>query len=74
MIGPRPIIRAAFAAGLIADGQAWIDATDTRKLLSHLYDQDKADRAVEAIAMQYLPVMQALNEKLADEVWLDSSA
>ena len=74
VVAPRPVIRAAFAAGLIANGQAWIDATDTRNMLSHLYDEKKAARAIEAIATQYLAVMQALNEKLADDVWLGNSA
>ena len=73
VVGPRPVIREAFSAGLIDDGQAWIDATNVRNLLSHVYDQAKADRAIEEIASRYLASMKTLADKLTDGSWLDGS-
>jgi nucleotidyltransferase substrate binding protein (TIGR01987 family) len=35
---PRLAVKEAFAAGLVADGQVWIDMLDHRNLLSHTYD------------------------------------
>ena len=37
-ITPRQVIKEAFAAKVLADGQAWIDMLDHRNLLSHTYD------------------------------------
>lgn len=66
LVGPRPVIRAAFEAGLIEDGQGWIDATKLCNELSHIYDAVRADAALEAIADSYLPLMTALLAKLGD--------
>ncbi len=74
IVGPKPVIREAFAAGLINDGQGWIDATATRNLLSHTYNAARAADAIEAIAGRYLALMQGLAEKLADDTWLENSA
>lgn len=73
IIGPKPIIRQAFAAGLIADGQAWIDASLTRNMLSHTYNAAKAEQAVEAISTQYLALMHSLVEITSDENWLGNT-
>ena len=66
LVGPRPVIRAAFEAELIEDGQGWIDATKLRNELSHIYDATRADAALQAIADSHLPLMTALVAKLND--------
>lgn len=61
---PISAIRAAFAAGLIEDGQAWIDATRLRNALSHEYDPSRATTALTQIADAYLALFATLREKL----------
>jgi nucleotidyltransferase substrate binding protein (TIGR01987 family) len=41
----KSVIKAAFAARLIPDGQLWIDILEKRNLVSHTYDQSLSARA-----------------------------
>ena len=63
-VTPRQVIKEAFAAKLIADGQVWIDMLDHRNLLSHTYDSAVFEQAVDAIAARYLPALTALHCRL----------
>ncbi len=58
---PRQVLKEAFTAKVIADGQVWIDMLDHRNLLSHTYDFTIFEKAVEMIAARYLPAMEALH-------------
>jgi nucleotidyltransferase substrate binding protein (TIGR01987 family) len=58
---PRQVIKEAFGAKVIADGQVWIAMLDHRNLLAHTYDSSVFEQAVEAIADRYLPAMAALH-------------
>jgi nucleotidyltransferase substrate binding protein (TIGR01987 family) len=60
-VTPRQVIKEAFAAKVIADGQVWIEMLDHRSLLSHTYDFTVFDQAVKAIAGRYLPAMEQLH-------------
>ena len=64
---PRQVLKEAFAAKLINDGQVWIDMLDHRNLLSHTYDSQVFDAAVNAIEARYLGAMEALHRFLAQE-------
>src|SRR5271156_3893945 len=46
---PRQVIKEAFAAKLLPDGQVWIDMLDHRNRLSHTYSEAVFEKAVEAI-------------------------
>ena len=59
---PRQVIKEAFAAKVIPDGQVWINMLDNRNLLSHTYDAAVFEQAVSAIADHYLPAMKKLHE------------
>ena len=61
-ITPRQVLKDAFAAKVLADGQVWIDMLDHRNLLSHTYDSTTFEEAVDAIAARYLPAMQKLHQ------------
>jgi nucleotidyltransferase substrate binding protein (TIGR01987 family) len=61
---PRQVLKSAFAAKVIDDGQGWIDMLDHRNLLSHSYDFSVFEKAVEAIHTRYLPAMESLHEYL----------
>jgi nucleotidyltransferase substrate binding protein (TIGR01987 family) len=61
-ITPRQVIKEAFAAKVITDGEVWINMLDHRNLLSHTYDSSVFEQAVEPIAGRYLPAMSKLHE------------
>jgi nucleotidyltransferase substrate binding protein (TIGR01987 family) len=60
-ITPRQVIKEAFAAKVISDGEVWINMLDNRNLLSHTYDFSVFEQTVEAIAAHYLPAMEKLH-------------
>ncbi len=58
---PRSVIKTAFAARILVDGQVWIDMLDHRNLLSHTYDESTFDRAVIAIRDRYMAALEELH-------------
>ena len=62
---PKSVVKLAFAARLIADGQLWIDMLDHRNALSHKYDPTLLGPGLEAIRARYLPALEALQRQLA---------
>ena len=60
-VTPRQVLKDAFVAKILNDGQIWIDMLDHRNLLSHTYDSSVFVEAVDAIAERYLPAMQELH-------------
>jgi len=66
-ITPRQVIKEAFAARVIPDGEVWVNMLDHRNLLSHTYDSAVFEQAVEAIAQRYLPAMTKLHESFLEK-------
>ncbi|MDB6072490.1 MAG: nucleotidyltransferase substrate binding protein family [Verrucomicrobiaceae bacterium] len=66
-VTPRQVLKDAFAAKLLSDGQVWIDMLDHRNLLSHTYNQTNFETAAEAIHARYLPAMEALHDFFVQE-------
>jgi nucleotidyltransferase substrate binding protein (TIGR01987 family) len=64
---PRQVLKEAYAAKVITDGQVWIDMLDHRNLLAHTYDCLVFDEAVEVLASRYLPAMEVLHLFLHNE-------
>jgi nucleotidyltransferase substrate binding protein (TIGR01987 family) len=60
-VTPRHVIKEAFAARMLPDGQVWIDMLDWRNLLSHTYDRSTFDKTVVAIRDRYLPAIEDLH-------------
>lgn len=67
-ISPRQVLKDAAAAKIIADGQVWIDMMDHRNLLSHTYNSDHFEEAIEALQTRYLAGMETLHEFLQGEM------
>jgi nucleotidyltransferase substrate binding protein (TIGR01987 family) len=67
-ITPKAVLKGAFAAKVIDDGQVWIDMLDHRNLLSHTYDSASFEKAVKAIAERYLPAMGSLHDFLQGQI------
>jgi nucleotidyltransferase substrate binding protein (TIGR01987 family) len=64
---PRTVLKEAFTAGLLKDGQVWIDMLVHRNKLSHAYDEATFEEAVNAIATQYLPAIETLHRELENK-------
>lgn len=62
---PRQVLKEAYAARILPDGQVWIDMLDHRNLLSHTYDEQTFARAVAAIGERYFPALAALQSWFA---------
>jgi nucleotidyltransferase substrate binding protein (TIGR01987 family) len=63
----RNVIRAAFQANLIADGDMWIEAMKARNVMSHEYDCSAFDKTVGKIAVDFLPLLTSLHARLVEE-------
>ena len=61
---PRPVIKEAFAADLIKDGQVFIEMLDDRNLISHRYDEETFNRIFLRIKREFEPALQILREFL----------
>ena len=61
-VTPRQVIKDAFAAKLLDNGQLWMDMLVERNLLAHTYDKAVFDKAVEAIHARYLPALAAVHD------------
>ena len=59
---PRQVLKEAYAAKIIANGEVWIAMLDHRNLLSHTYNSVLFEQVVEAIQESYLPALEQLRE------------
>lgn len=57
---PRAILKEAYAAGAISDGEAWNAILAARNLTSHVYDEETAQRIASQICVDFLPILQSL--------------
>jgi len=62
-VTPKSVVKAAFSARLLSDGQLWIDMLDHRNLLSH-NDQALLGKGLAEIEVRYLPALNALRQYL----------
>ena len=53
-VTPRSVIRAAFEAGVIGDGDDWMAALDARNKMSHTYNFKVFEAVIEQIRDRYL--------------------
>lgn len=70
--GPRPTLKKAFAAGLIADAEeadVWMMMLEDRNLTSHAYDESLAVRIYRNIVKDYAPLLQAMAGRIASLTW-----
>jgi nucleotidyltransferase substrate binding protein (TIGR01987 family) len=60
VVMPRQVLKEAYAAKIIADGEAWIAMLDHRNLLSNTNSPVVFEQAVAAIQERYLPALEQL--------------
>ena len=59
-ITPKAVVKAAYAAEIIGDGQLWVDLLDLRNLLSHTYSESTLEPAILAIDRRFMPAFEEL--------------
>ena len=57
---PRSIIREAFKAQIIEDGDLWMKMVDARNESSHLYDKEKFEKIFKEIGENFFPELEKL--------------
>ena len=61
---PRSVIRTAFQAELIDDGEVWLDSIDKRNLTTHTYDKVAIEQTAGFVKNVFYPICKNLSEKL----------
>lgn len=69
---PRSVIKKSFEVQLINSGEVWQDALDMRNKMSHTYDSQEFEKAVEQIAQEYLAVFSDFYEKILSIIMSDN--
>lgn len=62
---PLPVVRAAFEAELIRDGDGWVDAVKLRNKLSHVYSEAVVLAAVPEIVNRFGAVLAETEHEIA---------
>lgn len=70
-VTPRAIMKEAFEAKLITQGQTWLDALDARNKMSHIYDFSEFEKVIQQIEKEYLIVIESFYQTLFDELMSD---
>ncbi|MGL4366615.1 MAG: nucleotidyltransferase substrate binding protein [Clostridium sp.] len=57
---PKSVVREAYKAGIIKNGEIWIEMIDDRNLTSHIYSQSMADDIYLRITKKYFKELELL--------------
>lgn len=66
IFGSRDTIREAFTAGLIEDGEAWMEMLKDRNLSSHTYNEDVAEKISANILSQHFSHFDKLRIRMQE--------
>ena len=61
---PRDVIKEAFSAEVIKNGQTWIDMLNARNSTSHEYNSDKINVVLKSISTEYAKELADFKEKI----------
>jgi nucleotidyltransferase substrate binding protein (TIGR01987 family) len=65
-VTPRSVLRSAYQARLISDGENWMRALDARNRMAHTYDSAAVERVVDEIARTYLALFDDLHARVRE--------
>jgi nucleotidyltransferase substrate binding protein (TIGR01987 family) len=65
---PREAFKEGFAAGVIDEGDSWIEMIDDRNITSHTYDESEARVIFNKIKRKYYNILNRLRETIAGEI------
>lgn len=63
---PKSVIREAYKAGVIKNGEIWLEMIDDRNLTSHIYSQSMADDIYLRITKKYFKELNSLFHHLKE--------
>lgn len=66
LFGSVNATRAAFAAGLIENGEPWMEMIKDRNLTTHTYDEQTADKISSAILSSYVTEFRKFQQRFAE--------
>nr|WP_295783518.1 nucleotidyltransferase substrate binding protein [Rhodoferax sp.] len=66
ILASRDSTRAAFAAELIVDGEAWMGMIEGRNLSVHTYNLEIANALTQAVVDRYAPLFAQFEEKMLE--------
>ena len=66
LYGSKDATRAAFAAELIENGEAWMEMIKHRNESSHTYNDDVAGKIMEAVLSHYVPAFEAFQRRFLE--------
>jgi nucleotidyltransferase substrate binding protein (TIGR01987 family) len=66
LFGSKDATREAFAAGLIDNGDAWMQMIENRNETTHTYDEETADKIGEAILSRYMPQFEKFQARFME--------
>ena len=56
--------KTGFADGYLTDADTWLEALESRNILTHTYEEKAAEQAVKLIRESYYPMVQRLHDGL----------
>jgi len=65
---PRAVIKEAFKANVMENGEGWIDMLEDRNKTSHIYDEEQAIDIYKKIKKNHFPLLKNL-EKSINELY-----
>jgi nucleotidyltransferase substrate binding protein (TIGR01987 family) len=65
---PREAIKESFSNGIIEDGKTWLTMLEKRNELSHTYNKDVAENAVDVIRFKYYIAISQVYEYLKERI------
>jgi len=65
---PGQAFKEAFAAGLLDEGDVWLEMLNDRNLTSHTYDESTARRVCEKVKNKYYIALSKLKETISREI------
>ncbi|CAO5682268.1 MAG: hypothetical protein HEEMFOPI_01647 [Holosporales bacterium] len=66
-VTPASVLRTAFEAKIIKDGESWMNALDSRNKMSHTYDLKEFEKVVQDVHDHYLKLFDDLHFFLMEE-------
>jgi nucleotidyltransferase substrate binding protein (TIGR01987 family) len=63
---PRMIVKEAFKAKLITDGEGWIDMLEDRNKTSHIYDEKQALAVYKRIKEQHFALLESFCKTVSE--------
>ena len=73
IFGSKDAAQAAFTAGLIADGSAWMEMVESRNKSTHTYETGTAEAMAKLIISSYQPAFKTFQKKFTElqreEAW-----